>query len=86
MLDEEEQPNPALIGRISCDQITPYPPGIPALVPGQEISSEVLVFLLQMMRSHKRTEMHGVIMDGYVPCLRVLSAPEAKRLTRLARR
>ena len=45
----------------------PYPPGIPALVPGQVITRETVRFLLSLMRSHKRTDLHGVVHDGYTP-------------------
>jgi arginine/lysine/ornithine decarboxylase len=34
------------VGRIAAEQITPYPPGIPAIVPGERINREVLDFLL----------------------------------------
>lgn len=77
MLDDSERANPALIGRISADQIVPYPPGIPALVPGQLITGEILGFLLDLMKSHKRTELHGVVMTAYTPSIRVLTAAEA---------
>ena len=40
LLDENDQLNGKLAGRISCDQIVPYPPGIPVLVPGQRITAE----------------------------------------------
>ena len=83
MIDDDEQPNPALIGRVCADQIVPYPPGIPALVPGQVITMENLRFLLGLMKSHKRTDMHGVVYDGYLPCIRVVTQTEAKSLTRL---
>jgi arginine decarboxylase len=33
------------VGRISVEQITPYPPGIPALLPGERIDAEVLAYL-----------------------------------------
>ncbi|WP_018150003.1 aminotransferase class I/II-fold pyridoxal phosphate-dependent enzyme [Leeia oryzae] len=80
MIDDEDHPNPAMFGRICADQIVPYPPGIPALVPGQVITEEILSFLLGLMRSHKRTEMHGVVFDGYVPTLRVLTQAEMSQL------
>ena len=76
MVDEEERSNAALVGRIAADQVVPYPPGIPVLVPGQAISREILDFLLDLMKSHQRTHLHGVIMLGYTPCLRVLSTSE----------
>jgi arginine/lysine/ornithine decarboxylase len=34
------------IGRIAAEQITPYPPGIPAIVPGERINREVIDYLL----------------------------------------
>jgi arginine decarboxylase len=35
----------AAIGRIAAEQITPYPPGIPAIVPGERITQEVVEYL-----------------------------------------
>src|SRR5512145_3300395 len=35
LLDERDSVNRALVGRVAADQIVPYPPGIPVLVPGQ---------------------------------------------------
>lgn len=52
--------NRDLLGRISADQIVPYPPGIPVLVPGQRISEEVLRFLLDLHRAEGGVELHGV--------------------------
>jgi arginine/lysine/ornithine decarboxylase len=33
------------IGRIAAEQITPYPPGIPAVLPGERINREVIDYL-----------------------------------------
>ena len=33
------------VGRICAEQITPYPPGIPALLPGERINAEILDYL-----------------------------------------
>lgn len=76
LIDEDEKANSAIFDRICADQITPYPPGIPALVPGQLITQAIVQYLLSLMRSHKRTEMHGVYFDGLVPCLRVMTIAE----------
>ena len=78
LIDEDEKANAAIFDRICADQITPYPPGIPALVPGQLVTQAIVQYLLSLMRSHKRTEMHGVYMDGLVPCLRVMTLEEQK--------
>lgn len=32
-------------GRVSAEQITPYPPGIPAVVPGEELNDAVIAYL-----------------------------------------
>ncbi|MBP7079766.1 MAG: hypothetical protein KBA96_01505 [Rhodocyclaceae bacterium] len=58
----------------------PYTPGIPALVPGQLIKLENLRFLLDLMKGHKRTDIHGVVFDGYTPCFRVVSIGKAQCL------
>ncbi len=33
------------VGLVAAEQITPYPPGIPAVVPGERISAEVVAYL-----------------------------------------
>jgi arginine/lysine/ornithine decarboxylase len=33
------------IGRVAAEQVTPYPPGIPAIVPGERINREVIEYL-----------------------------------------
>jgi arginine decarboxylase len=84
VLDENERVNRRLAGRICADQIVPYPPGIPVLVPGQLITLEVAHYVANLLRSQKRMEMHGIVHEGYVPCIRVLKPEEEKGLRRLA--
>ncbi len=83
LVDESDQVNSRLDGRVSADQITPYPPGIPVLVPGQLITADVIQYLVTLLRSQKRVELHGIVHEGYLPCVRVLSAMEEKRLRKL---
>ena len=83
ILDEKDHVNRALVERVCADQITPYPPGIPVLVPGQVVTREVIDYLAGLLRSQKQMEMHGIVYDGYIPCLRVLTAPEERSLKRL---
>ena len=33
------------VGRVSAEQITPYPPGIPAVVPGERLNDAVIDYL-----------------------------------------
>ncbi|HXZ54158.1 MAG TPA: aminotransferase class I/II-fold pyridoxal phosphate-dependent enzyme [Burkholderiales bacterium] len=72
-----------LLGRVCADQIVPYPPGIPVLVPGQVITREILRYLVGLLRSQKRVELHGIVYDGYLPCLRVLKPAEERGLRRI---
>jgi arginine decarboxylase len=83
LVDEQDKLNKDLQGRVSADQIVPYPPGIPVLVPGQLITEDILYYLVGLLRSQKRVEMHGIVYDGYLPCARVLTAGEEKKLRRL---
>ncbi|MBV9425442.1 MAG: hypothetical protein JOZ98_21220 [Solirubrobacterales bacterium] len=39
------------IGRVAAEQITPYPPGIPAVVPGERINREVIDYLLSGLKA-----------------------------------
>lgn len=80
LLDEKDSINNAMTGKACADQIVPYPPGIPVLVPGQVITAEIVQYLVGMLRSQKRVELHGVVYDGYLPCLRVLTEAEEKEL------
>ncbi|WP_265583834.1 hypothetical protein [Chitinimonas koreensis] len=72
--------NQKLAGLVSADQITPYPPGIPVLVPGQVITPEIISYLVNLLRSQKQVELHGVVFDGWLPCIRVLTEEEAAGL------
>src|SRR5688500_14599699 len=83
VFDERERVNPRLAGRTAADQIVPYPPGIPVLVPGQLITKKIVDYLGGLLHSHKRMEMHGVVHEGYLPCIRVLRPQEEKTLRRL---
>jgi arginine decarboxylase len=83
VFDERERVNRRLAGRICADQIVPYPPGIPVLVPGQLITKSIVEYLGELLHSHKRMEMHGIVHEGYLPCIRVLKSGEEKNLRHL---
>jgi arginine/lysine/ornithine decarboxylase len=57
-------------GRVACDIVTIYPPGIPILVPGEEISPAAVEYLQFLGR-------HGARIDGVIelpePGIRVLT-------------
>jgi arginine/lysine/ornithine decarboxylase len=42
---KETVPADKSIGRISAEQITPYPPGIPVIIPGERITAELFSYL-----------------------------------------
>ncbi len=44
-------------GRISCESIASYPPGVPALLPGERISAEVIAYLRELADGGGR--LHG---------------------------
>lgn len=83
LFDEQDKISGALGGRVAADQIVPYPPGIPVLVPGQVITPDITQYLAGLLRSHRRIELHGIVYDGYLPCIRVLSAADEKGLKKL---
>ena len=83
LVDEKDNVNTTLSGRVCADQVVPYPPGIPVLVPGQVITTEIIHYLVGLLRSQKRVELHGIVFDGYLPTLRTLTKPEEKGLNRL---
>lgn len=65
-----------LVGRTCADEIVPYPPGIPVLVPGQEISAQIVQFLQQLLQGQSSTEIHGLIFRSDEPMLRVMKKVE----------
>src|SRR5947208_1078208 len=83
VFNERERVNRKLVSRVCAHQIVPYPPGIPVLVPGQLITSKIADYLGNLLRSTRRMEMHGVVHEGYLPCIRVLKPAEEKGLQRL---
>src|SRR5919201_1403637 len=86
VFDERERINHKLAGRVCADQIVPYPPGIPVLVPGQLVTPKILEYLGRLLHSHKSLEMHGVVHEAYLPCIRVLKSAEERGLKRLRSR
>src|SRR5919201_4135441 len=47
----------AAVGRISCESIASYPPGVPALLPGERISADTVAYLRELAASGAR--LHG---------------------------
>ena len=45
------------VGRVSCESIAGYPPGIPALLPGERITAATVGYLREIVASGAR--LHG---------------------------
>jgi lysine decarboxylase len=57
------------VGRISCEAIAGYPPGVPALLPGERVTDEVIEYLRELTAAGAR--LHGAA-DPSFATLRVL--------------
>jgi lysine decarboxylase len=58
------------IGRISCEAIAGYPPGVPTLLPGEEVTPEVVAYLRALTSAGAR--LHGAA-DPTFATVRVLT-------------
>ncbi|HEX8976738.1 MAG TPA: DegT/DnrJ/EryC1/StrS family aminotransferase [Solirubrobacteraceae bacterium] len=58
------------VGRISCESIAGYPPGVPALLPGERVTAEVVAYLRELVGVGAR--LHGAA-DPTFTSLRVLA-------------
>jgi arginine/lysine/ornithine decarboxylase len=45
------------VGRVSCESIASYPPGVPALLPGERVSAETVAYLRELAAAGAR--LHG---------------------------
>jgi arginine decarboxylase len=59
----ERVPAEAAVGRISCESVAGYPPGIPALLPGERITRETVDYLHELVASGAR--LHGASDPGF---------------------
>ena len=67
----EQVPVDAAVGRISCESIASYPPGVPALLPGERISAETVAYLRELAAAGAR--LHGAS-DPKFETINVLAA------------
>jgi arginine decarboxylase len=77
--DIERVPVDALEGRVTAVLLTPYPPGIPLLIPGERFNKTICSYLQFAREFNARfpgfeTDVHGLVKgaDGtyYVDCVR----------------
>jgi arginine decarboxylase len=67
----ETVPVDEAIGRISCESIAGYPPGVPTLLPGERVTAEVVAYLRALTAAGAR--LHGAA-DPSFTTVRVLAA------------
>ncbi|MEW6106770.1 MAG: ornithine decarboxylase, partial [Bacillota bacterium] len=53
-------------GRVAADAIVPYPPGLPVLCPGEEITRPLVEFVYDALSSGLGLRLRGVRGDGSV--------------------
>jgi arginine/lysine/ornithine decarboxylase len=66
----EAVPVAEAIGRVSCESIAGYPPGVPALLPGERVTAEVIEYLRELTAAGAR--LHGAA-DPTFATVRVLA-------------
>lgn len=77
--DAEQVAVDAAVGRISCESIASYPPGVPALLPGERVSAETVAYLRALAAGGAR--LHGAS-DPHFQTINVMhdhERPEADR-------
>ncbi len=65
----EAVPVDEALGRISCESVAGYPPGVPALLPGERVTAEVVSYLRELTSAGAR--LHGAA-DPTFATVRVL--------------
>jgi lysine decarboxylase len=74
----EAVPVEQAIGRISTEAIAGYPPGVPTLLPGERVTTEVVTYLRRLTEAGAR--LHGASDPGFTT-LRVLVQAPAGQMT-----
>lgn len=60
------------VGLVAADVVSPYPPGIPVLCPGEQVSAEAVAYLQAIL--HRGGEVRGLVSDPDAPAVRVVGA------------
>jgi lysine decarboxylase len=63
------------VGRVSCESIAGYPPGVPALLPGERVTSEVVEYLRELTAAGAR--LHGAADPTFATVRVLVSTPTA---------
>jgi lysine decarboxylase len=71
--EAEVVPVDEAVGRVSSESIAGYPPGIPALLPGERITAETVAYLRELVTSGAR--LHGASDPSFATINVLLSSP-----------
>ena len=77
----ERVPVDEAVGRVSAESIAGYPPGIPALLPGERITAEVIAYLRELVAAGAR--LHGAI-DPAFESIYVVARAESRPWLRVS--
>ena len=58
------------VGRVAADIVCPYPPGIPVLCPGEQVSADAVAYLQAIL--HRGGEVRGLVGSPHAPAVRVV--------------
>lgn len=58
------------VGRVAADIVCPYPPGIPVLCPGEQVSADAVAYLQAIL--HRGGEVRGLVGPPHAPGVRVV--------------
>jgi arginine decarboxylase len=80
-----------LEGRVTCVLLTPYPPGIPLLIPGERFNKTIVGYLQFAREFNEKfpgfeTDIHGLVIEDvgmglryYVDCVRSINEKVARK-------
>ena len=68
----EPVPLEEAIGRVAAYVVCPYPPGVPVLCPGEQVSAEAVAYLQAIL--HRGGEVRGLVGSPDAPAVRVVGA------------
>ena len=69
-----------IVGRVSAQMLVPYPPGIPAFLPGVEITKDMLEIINSAINKGGIHQVHGIFEENEKYYCKVLTKKEANKL------
>jgi arginine decarboxylase len=66
-------------GRIGAQMLVPYPPGIPLVLPGFEISKRIVSYVRKIIQNNGYHDVHGICVDDGKCFVKVITKQEYKK-------